>query len=323
MTLDSIVIQNSNLYECIIIDGKSTDKTIDIILEFKNRYPDNIKFISEPDKGLYDAMNKGIKQTSGDYLYFIGAGDELYPNVISNVCNYLKFNLEIIYGDVYMCHQNRFDGFKRSKEEVLYSIICHQSIFYHKDIFLKHGLYDLKYKVYADTVLNYKIFGDDSIEKTYINLHIAKYLGGGFSEKHFDSNYENDYAKIIIDAYGYEYLYGIYKHMIKSKHKNRKFIGWCTSTGYEQVKNKVKIEYLVDSDKNKWNTYLDNYKIYSQDDFLIKSKAERPFILIFSHTYYKEISEWLNINGFTKNNDYSHYSLLFSKVIDEIESIIY
>jgi glycosyltransferase involved in cell wall biosynthesis len=317
-TLNSIIIQNYKLYECIIVDGKSTDETLDIIKGFKKKYPNNIKFISEPDAGVYDAMNKGIKLAVGDYLYFIGAGDLLYPNILSEVCKYLKFDLEIVYGNVYMCHQNRFDGFERSKEEVLYSLICHQSMFYYKDIFVKHGFYDLRYNVYADNVLNYKIFGDDSICKTYLDLHIAKYLGGGFSERNYDSNYEKDYVENVIEAYGYEFLYGIYEKMIKSNHKSRKLIGWCTSTGYEQVKHKVKLEYLIDSNKKKWNTYLDNYKIYSPEDFLRDSEVQRPFILVFSHTYYKEISDWLNSNGFIKYKDYSYYSLLFLNLLNEI-----
>ena len=317
-TLDSIIVQNTDLYECIIVDGKSVDKTLDIIMEFKKRYPNNIKFISESDEGLYDAMNKGIKLAIGDYLYFIGAGDVLYPDVLTNVSKYLVFNLEIVYGNVYMCHQKRFDGFERNKEDMLHSIICHQSIFYNKDIFVKHGLYDLSYKVYADTVLNYKVFGDDLISKRYINVDIAKYLGGGFSEKNHDTKYEEKYAQIVLNAYGYELLYNIFKEILNCKNGSREFVGWCTSTGYQQIKNKVNLEYLIDSDKKKWNTFLDNYKIFSPEEFIEKSKIKKPYVLIFSNTYYYEISNWLTANGFTKYKDYSQYSLSFSKVIDEI-----
>ncbi|HDY89306.1 MAG TPA: glycosyltransferase, partial [bacterium] len=103
-TIQSVINQTYKNIEYIIIDGGSSDKTLSIIKKYK-KY---IKYcISEPDKGIYDAMNKGIKIAKGDYINFLNAGDFYYEN---NVLSYLFDNLDksvdLLYGDSYLIDQN-------------------------------------------------------------------------------------------------------------------------------------------------------------------------------------------------------------------------
>ncbi|WP_430811394.1 MULTISPECIES: glycosyltransferase family 2 protein [unclassified Carboxylicivirga] len=100
-TIDSIAAQEYSNIEYIIIDGASNDGTIDLIKDNKDVVS---KWISEPDEGLYDAMNKGLKLASGHYVWFINAGDEIYaPNTLAQLVEQLEGSLpDVIYGDTLM-----------------------------------------------------------------------------------------------------------------------------------------------------------------------------------------------------------------------------
>src|SRR2546429_3018448 len=97
-TIKSVLSQNKELFEYIIVDGGSTDETLNII----KKYGEHIKWISERDCGPYDSMNKGIGTANGDYLYFLGAGDLLRQNILEKVQKYIPGTpLTFIYGNVY------------------------------------------------------------------------------------------------------------------------------------------------------------------------------------------------------------------------------
>ena len=149
-TILSVINQTYPNIEYIIIDGGSIDGTLDVIKKFKS----NISlYISEPDKGIYDAMNKGIKLASGKWINFMNAGDIFYDNdVVYNI-----FNLEnefdsfsVVYGktEFIYSHKREIIGQKNHK---LYKIMpsCHQSIFCKTDALKAHP-FNLKYKYAAD-----------------------------------------------------------------------------------------------------------------------------------------------------------------------------
>lgn len=107
-TINSVLSQSYPNMEYIIIDGLSTDGTLDII----NKYRKKINHIfTEKDNGIYEAMNKGIALANGDFLYFLGADDVLNKDVIKNVIQYLYSNDKIIYyGQVVLKPQNKLYG---------------------------------------------------------------------------------------------------------------------------------------------------------------------------------------------------------------------
>ena len=127
-TLESSVNQTFNDYELIVVDGGSTDGTKDIILQFEKHLS---WWCSEPDKGIYNAMNKGIAHAAGDYIIFMNAGDWFYDErVLENVCQ-KGLNADVIEG-----HTIRTDKMKRLKplyddifERLFSDSISHQSTF--------------------------------------------------------------------------------------------------------------------------------------------------------------------------------------------------
>lgn len=157
-TIESVLNQTYKNLEYIIVDGKSNDKTLEIVERYAKK-DNRIVYISEEDKGLYDAMNKGINMSSGDYIEFLNAGDFFNSqNVISDVVEYIgSQKADIYYGDIIYEYP---DG-KQSKR--IYSQFCqtslyyllgdcinHQAIFASKDCFSKNNFDISRYRFCAD-----------------------------------------------------------------------------------------------------------------------------------------------------------------------------
>lgn len=151
-TILSVLSQTYTNVEYIIVDGGSKDGTTDII----NRYQDKISYyISEPDHGIYDAMNKGIKASRGKWINFMNAGDTFYDSkVIEAVMKHGPFldNVKVLYGDVAMRFVGQSDIIKHlnqvDKKIVAYSL-NHQSTFIEGD-WMRANLYDTSYRIAAD-----------------------------------------------------------------------------------------------------------------------------------------------------------------------------
>ena len=187
-TLTSIVGQTFKNIEIIIIDGLSSDSTIAIVSEFVKR-DDRIIFKSEADSGVYDAMNKGIVSSKGDWILFCGADDRLYDqHVLEYVFETMdEVNAEFVYGDVIMdgdtqwaskgtLYAGEFDIKKLLKQN-----ICHQAIFYKREIFDRLGYFDNNFKAAADWDFNLRCFAKERV--AYIKRTIAYYAAGGISDR--------------------------------------------------------------------------------------------------------------------------------------------
>lgn len=182
-TIHSVLSQDSALFEYIIIDGDSNDGTQSHIEKFNPR----LTFVSEPDLGPYDAMNKGIDMARGKYLYFLGAGDTLRANALKNLKPLMPDReLAFVYGNVYWVDEAFIYGGEFDKLRLETYNICHQAIFYERTIFDLIGKYELDYKILADYVLNIKCFGNDEIQKTYLDYIVANFEGGGLSASQKD-----------------------------------------------------------------------------------------------------------------------------------------
>lgn len=200
--LDSVIQQTYTNFEILIIDGVSTDNTLEIARQFNDN---RIKIISEPDQGIYDAMNKGIIMAKGEWLYFLGSDDEINSkSVFSNISAFDLNNVHVIYGNVEFPGKIIYDG-QFNFEKILEKNICHQAIIYHYSIFKKLGMYNLKYKIAADYAFNLKWFFNDNIKNVYISIIIANYSLNGISSIHRDVQFEKDFNEIIIH-YGWRKL---------------------------------------------------------------------------------------------------------------------
>lgn len=154
-TIDSVICQTFHDLEWIVIDGGSTDGSRELIEQYSDHFA---YWVSEPDKGIYNAMNKGIRVTHGDYLLFLNSGDWLYKdNVLESV--FLNNPTEdFVYCDDGGSKGVIADGGSPSVIDFrfLYTYtICHQTIFHNRRVF-DAGLYDERYKIVADWKLLYQ-----------------------------------------------------------------------------------------------------------------------------------------------------------------------
>ena len=182
----------------LIIDNLSTDDTLTIISKYSTEYP-HIQVISEKDNGIYDAMNKAIEKSSGEWLYFLGSDDTFYDNdVLSDLFSSdVSADNDIIYGNVQWGQNgNIYDG-EFSFFKLLEKNICHQSIFFRRSVFNKMGNFDLKYHALSDWAFNIQWFGRDDIQRSYTDRVIAVYNPFGFSSIHYDAIFYKDQAYII------------------------------------------------------------------------------------------------------------------------------
>lgn len=177
-TIKSVINQNYKDLEFIIIDGLSVDNTKFIIQD----YIDDIDiFISEKDSGIYDAMNKGIQQSTGDWLIFMNAGDVFAsPDVITHIvdCIHKNKNVNLIYGNYIIANVEKYQ--KLSLTFLMSHMLNHQSVFYHSSI-IKNKRYNLKYKFCADYA--HLIDSLCEINPIYINKAVCIYDDEGISSQ--------------------------------------------------------------------------------------------------------------------------------------------
>lgn len=184
ITMDSVLGQDVSNYEYVVVDGNSSDGTVD---EIRSR-GDRVRWISEKDRGVYDAMNKGIEMARGRFLYFIGAGDTLRSDVLQRVASRIAAaglaasrDPVFLYGDVFSEAMGQVYGGRSNKIKIGLLNICHQAIFYDRRIFPRLGGYDLKYRILADYELNIRCFGADWIRKVRLDEVVADYEAAGLS----------------------------------------------------------------------------------------------------------------------------------------------
>jgi glycosyltransferase involved in cell wall biosynthesis len=177
--LESIRRQTFTDYEIVVVDGGSTDKTLDLIAGGQAKFEGRLTFHSEKDDGIYDAMNKGISRAQGEWIYFLGADDRLHdPNVLQNVAAFIQSRPDghLIYGDVIL-HSNssRYAGSFDLDKLLFEKNICHQAIFYRRIVFEKLGGYNLRYRIWADWDLNIRCFQHPAFIQNHVDLVIADY----------------------------------------------------------------------------------------------------------------------------------------------------
>ncbi len=207
------IAQNITIdYELIIVDGSSSDNTIEIINLFKGIQP---IVISEPDKGIYDAMNKGTRLAHGKWILFLGADDRILPS-ITTIFSHLNNSNTIYYGNCRNAEKKfggEFSAYRLAKMN-----LCHQAIFYPVKVFRKYT-FNLQYPVFADYLLNIQCWGDPSFTKEYLNIDIAHYNLDGFSSIAKDHSFKLEKPKWIKKHLGFTIYLRYYIRKIKESKK--------------------------------------------------------------------------------------------------------
>ncbi|MDD2900791.1 MAG: glycosyltransferase family 2 protein [Desulfuromonadaceae bacterium] len=183
-TIQSVSSRKWPGLEYVVIDGGSSDGSLEIIRQHKACID---ILISEQDSGVYDAMNKGIVRSSGDYLLFLNSGDELVDD-LDSLSPILAEGYSMVYGKANMLHEDGTLSYVKGKQLknigklIRGTPLCHQAILYKRDFI---GLYDTDYKIIADRVLTYELIKQYGLARTcFIDRTIANYYEGGFSRKH-------------------------------------------------------------------------------------------------------------------------------------------
>ena len=198
-TIESIINQTNKEFEYLIVDGGSTDGTISIIQEFESLVqkgefgikPEQYQWISEPDKGLYDAMNKALGIARGDFVWFINAGDKIYsPKTLQQVVNAIDKNpdADVIYGqsiiiglnDEVLGERHRIAPANLNKRSLIDGlVVCHQSVVVRHSV---APLYDLRYKLTADYDWMCRVL-DVSRKNVYVDDYLSKFQTAGLSSQ--------------------------------------------------------------------------------------------------------------------------------------------
>jgi len=266
-----VVSQTYTDFEYIVIDGASTDESVDVIKEYADRIT---YWISEPDKGIYNAMNKGILKAKGEYLLFLNSGDWLVDEQkIQIMVNNLN-NEDIIITNIYLVENkkienNKFIGINSNESirdslnslDLIYGVFPHNATFFKKVLFEKNGLYDESLKIVSDWKFMIKsILFNNATTKIFRNEFIVNFDVNGVSATERDlynkerrSVLNEFFTSTILKDYEEYYQLYLYNESIKKRYedymalrKNKislvfiRFFLWLIRKGrkYNQIKRR-------------------------------------------------------------------------------------
>lgn len=197
-TLESVLGQTYPDIEHIVVDGGSTDDTMSLVHEYKPRYNGRLRYISEPDEGIYDAMNKGIKMATGDVIGILNS-DDFYtsPDTVETLVGELeRQQVDAVYGDIHYVDNKDLDksvryyssaGFRRWKM-LLGFMPAHPSFYCRKEVYERFGLFKTSYKVAADFENLLRLIYVGKISTNYVPKDCVTMRTGGASTSGYASH---------------------------------------------------------------------------------------------------------------------------------------
>jgi len=202
-TIDSVVTQTFKEFEFIIIDGNSTDGSKEVIEENRSKFT---FCLSEPDTGIYNAMNKGIVNSNGEYLLFLNSGDYLCnSDVLKKVFNKESI-ADIIYGNMQIDYGNGKIEFgkmpsKLTFKQMYLDTLWHPVSFIKRSLFQTYGLYNEKYKMVADYDFFFNVIIMKSIPTQYIDMDVSVFNMEGVSSLATNKEKEQQERKMVMQSY--------------------------------------------------------------------------------------------------------------------------
>lgn len=219
--LESILSQSYKNFEIIIQDGESSDETAVVAANYFQQ-DERIKFVSEKDHGVYDAMNKALFRATGEWILFLGADDCLFDDFVLE--KLMKENLklvDVVYGNVeiigkvqWASNHKKFDG-EFDLDKLLKRNICHQAIIYRRSILISSlPVFNMNYFISADWDLNLKLWSNKPFK--YVDMLISKFSAGGISSGvREDHLFKRDFRANIFRYFGLNtYLKYMYKILV-------------------------------------------------------------------------------------------------------------
>lgn len=186
-TFESVLSQTYSDIEYVVVDGNSVDGTLNLIKEYEVKFAGRMHWVSEPDEGLYDAMNKGIRKASGDVIGIINS-DDLFCDALAIekvISIFEKETVDAVYADLYYVDQYDVSKIRRrwiTGEQRPFRKgwhPAHPTLFLHKCVYEKYGLFDLGFKLAADFEIMLRFFDRYKIKAIYLpDFLIRMRLGG-------------------------------------------------------------------------------------------------------------------------------------------------
>lgn len=233
-TIQSVLAQNYDAIEHVVIDGASTDGSQAVLEEFR---PQLGYALSEPDTGIYNAMNKGVRAATGDYLLFINSGDILIDAEVIAKCVALGFDKELIIGDLLFINGEERKIWKPA-QLLTFDLFCsmgipHPTTFIKRELFDKVGLYDEGYKIISDWKFFMLAVCKHDCSYKRIDIVVAGFMEGGISTLESNRPLMLDERKRAIEESfsaflpDYEELWASRKQLRKLRYtiKIKKFLG--------------------------------------------------------------------------------------------------
>lgn len=185
-TIDSVLYQSYKNIEYIIVDGGSKDGTVEIIKEYEPLFCGRMWYVSEPDKGIYNAMNKGIRMSHGQLIGIINSDDYYEKDAVNKVVSVMsKDTYQIIYGYCRILDRHGETVFinRVSHEDLFVKTFQHPTCFVTRKTYCRYGMFNEKYKVAADCDFIYRLYRKNVIF-IQVKQITANYRLGGYSDRY-------------------------------------------------------------------------------------------------------------------------------------------
>lgn len=193
--LESVISQKNDNWECIIVDGMSSDDTLSIVKEFEEK-DKRFRHISEKDKGIFDAFNKGYKLAHGEWIYYLGADDEVKKDAFD--VDFKKYSsADVIYGNIKIVFPNNVTKLVKPAQlqKIKYKMIAnHQSVLMRKNVIERLGGFNIEYKICADFDLTQRAYLS-GCRFVYLDRCLGKFSYSGVSS-HYSFMNNIDHYKI-------------------------------------------------------------------------------------------------------------------------------
>lgn len=230
-TIESVLNQSFENFEYIIIDGSSKDDTLNIIKKYQGISNGKLSFISEPDNGIYDAMNKGVQKAHGDVIGIVNSDDWLEPDTLSTVASFVKkYGIDdVVYtGNILYHYDDRsVQVIKRTRDDLKHLSkrydmgVNHPATFVPKIVYDKYGLFDSNLRLQADVDFINRIYGK-GVGFVFIDKVLSNMSDGGASTKTYNQPLI-DYKYILNknNVKGFKYYYWFYLYKLRNEIKRR------------------------------------------------------------------------------------------------------
>lgn len=191
--MKSVLEQTYQDIEYIVVDGASTDDTVDVIRQYEPQFKDRLKWISEKDDGIYDAMNKGIRLATGDLVGILNSDDYFTSSdvIARMVSAFDESSMDAVYGDIHFIHDGEPDKCVRYYSSKPFRpfwlrfgfMPAHPSFYCRREIYEKAGLYKTDYAIGSDYEMMVRLFLVHKIRAKYLNMDFVTMRTGGASTR--------------------------------------------------------------------------------------------------------------------------------------------